>query len=79
MGPELVRDTAATIAASRDLHERIARPNLFVKIPATAQGVPAIQAMIAEGRSINITLIFSLGRYAQVIDAYLSSRARGFR
>jgi transaldolase len=72
VAPEIARDTDATIAAARQLHERIARPNLFVKIPATAEGVPAIQAMIAEGRSINITLIFSLARYAEVIDAYLS-------
>ena len=60
------------MAAARALHDRIAAPNLFVKIPATAEGVPAIQAMIAEGRSINITLIFSLTRYEQVIEAYLS-------
>ena len=53
------------MAAARGLHERIAEPNLLVKIPATAAGVPAIQAMIAEGRSINITLIFSLARYAR--------------
>ena len=72
VAPELARDTQATIVAGRRLHERIERPNLFVKIPATAQGVPAIEAMIAEGRSINITLIFSLTRYAQVIDAYLA-------
>jgi len=72
VAPEIARDTHATIAAARQLHERIARPNLFVKIPATGEGVPAIQAMIAEGRSINITLIFSLARYAEVIDAYLS-------
>jgi transaldolase len=72
VAPEIARDTDTTIAAARQLHERIARPNLFVKIPATAEGVPAIQAMIAEGRSINITLIFSLARYAEVIDAYLS-------
>jgi transaldolase len=72
VAPELARDTEATIAAARQLHERIAQPNLFVKIPATGEGVPAIQAMIAEGRSINITLIFSLARYAEVIDAYLS-------
>jgi transaldolase len=72
VAPEIARDTDATIAAARDLHERIDRPNLFVKIPATAEGVPAIQAMIAEGRSINITLIFSLGRYAEVIEAYLA-------
>ena len=72
VAPELARDTTATIAAARGLHARIDEPNLFVKIPATAEGVPAIQAMIAEGRSINITLIFSLTRYAEVIDAYLS-------
>jgi transaldolase len=71
VAPELARDTDATTAAARDLHQRIRRPNLLVKIPATAQGVPAIRAMISEGRSINITLIFSLGRYAEVIDAYL--------
>jgi transaldolase len=72
VAPELARDTDATIAAARRLHEWIAQPNLLVKIPATGQGVPAIQAMIAEGRSINITLIFSVARYAEVIDAYLA-------
>jgi len=72
VAPELARDTDATIKAARDLHQRIAEPNLFVKIPATAEGIPAIQAMTAEGRSINITLIFSLDRYAEVIEAYLS-------
>jgi transaldolase len=70
--PELARDTPGTILAARWLHERIAQPNLFVKIPATAEGIPAIEAMIAEGRSINITLVFSLGRYAEVIEAYLA-------
>jgi transaldolase len=72
VAPELARDTAATLTAARELHKRIDEPNLFVKIPATAEGVPAIEAMIAEGRSINITLIFSLARYAQVIEAYLA-------
>ncbi len=72
VAPELARDTDATVAAARRLHERIAQPNLFVKIPATGEGVPAIQAMIAEGRSTNVTLVFSLARYAEVIDAYLS-------
>jgi transaldolase len=72
VAPELASDTGATIAAARDLHQRIAKPNLLVKIPATAAGVPAIEAMIAEGRSINITLIFSLSRYRQVIEAYLT-------
>ena len=68
----LAHDTAGTIEAARWLHERIDQPNLLVKIPATAEGVPAIQAMIAAGRSINVTLIFSLSRYDEVIEAYLS-------
>jgi transaldolase len=72
VAPELARDTKATIDAARGLHQRVDQPNLFVKIPATAQGAPAVEAMIAEGRSINITLIFSLTRYAEVIEAYLS-------
>jgi len=72
VAPDLAHDVEGTIAAARDLHERIARPNLMVKIPATAEGVPAIHRMIAEGRNINVTLIFSLERYAEVIEAYLS-------
>ena len=64
VAPELARDTAGTISAARDLHARIDRPNVLVKIPATPEGIPAIQAMTAEGRSVNITLIFSLQRYA---------------
>jgi transaldolase len=71
VAPELARDLNATVAAARALHQRIALPNLFVKIPATAEGVPAIRTMISEGHSINVTLIFSLSRYAEVIDAYL--------
>ncbi|HEY6622637.1 MAG TPA: transaldolase [Acidimicrobiales bacterium] len=72
VAPSLARDTDGTIASARDLHERIDEPNLFVKIPATAEGVPAIKQMISEGRSINVTLIFSLDRYAEVIEAYQS-------
>jgi transaldolase len=72
VAPELAGDTPGTIAAARDLHRRICAPNLMVKIPATEAGIPAIRAMTAEGRSINITLIFSLARYEQVIEAYLS-------
>jgi transaldolase len=70
--PSLAHDTEATIAAARALHERVGRPNLFVKIPATKEGVPAIEASIASGRKINVTLIFSLERYEAVIEAYLS-------
>jgi transaldolase len=72
VAPDLANDTEATIRAARDLHERIGEPNLLVKIPATSAGVPAIEAMVAEGRSINVTLIFSLDRYRQVLEAYLS-------
>ena len=66
------RAAAATTTAARALHQRIDQPNLFVKIPATAAGIPAIRATISEGRSINITLIFSLARYGEVIEAYLA-------
>jgi transaldolase len=71
VAPDLAHDTAGTIASARRLHEAIARPNLLVKIPATAEGVPAIRQMISEGRSINVTLIFSLDRYNDVMEAYL--------
>jgi transaldolase len=76
VAPELAHDTAATITSVRNLHTRINLANVFVKIPATAAGVPAIEAMIAEGRNINVTLIFSLSSYRQVIDAYLSGLER---
>lgn len=67
--PTLAHDSAGTLAAARELHERIARPNVMIKIPATKEGLPAIRTMIAEGRSVNVTLIFSLERYAEVLDA----------
>ncbi len=70
--PGLARDTDGTIASARALHERIDEPNLFVKIPASAEGVPAIRQMISEGRSINVTLIFSIDRYLDVMEAYVS-------
>jgi len=72
VAPALARDTDGTIAAARELHERIDEPNLYVKIPGTAEGIPAIRQMISEGRSINVTLIFSLDRYQEVMEAYLS-------
>ncbi len=72
VAPSLARDTEATIEAARGLHQTIDEPNLFVKIPGTAEGLPAIQTMITEGRSINVTLIFSLERYAEVMEAYIA-------
>jgi transaldolase len=72
VAPELALDTERTIDAARQLHERIDQPNLYVKIPGTKPGIPAIRQMVREGRKINITLLFSLERYAEVIEAYLS-------
>lgn len=72
LAPDLARDTARSIDAARALHERIDEPNLFVKIPATPVGVPAVRKLIGEGRSINITLLFSLERYDEVIESYLA-------
>ncbi len=69
--PSLAHDEAGTASAARALHEQIARPNLMVKIPGTVEGIGAIRQMIAEGRSINITLIFSLDSYQRVMDAYV--------
>ena len=69
--PRLARDGAQTLTAARELHERINRPNVMIKIPATEEGLPAIEQMIAEGRNVNVTLIFSLERYQQVMDAYI--------
>lgn len=70
--PGLAHDSSGTEQAARELHERIARRNLMVKIPATEAGVPAIRAMIGEGRNVNVTLIFSLERYVAVMEAYLA-------
>jgi transaldolase len=72
VAPSLAHDTEGTIKAARHFHELVDEPNLFVKIPATAEGVPAIRAMFAEGRSINITLLFSVERYGEVIEAYMA-------
>jgi transaldolase len=70
--PGLARNTDATIAQAQDLWKIVDRPNLLIKIPATAEGLPAITAVIGEGINVNVTLIFSLDRYRGVIDAYLS-------
>ena len=72
VAPDLAANTQGTIEAARHLHATINRPNLMVKIPATAEGVPAIHQMISEGRNINVTLVFSLERYGDVMEAYIS-------
>jgi transaldolase len=74
--PNLAYDTEATIAEAQRLHELVDRPNCFVKIPATEPGLAAIEEMIARGRNINVTLTFSLQRYAEVVEAYLRGLER---
>jgi transaldolase len=69
--PRLARNTAATIAEARALWWAVDRPNLFIKIPATVEGLPAITQATSEGISVNVTLIFSLERHSAVIDAYM--------
>src|SRR3984885_7591738 len=72
VGPRLARETDKTIAEARQLWWLVDRPNMFIKIPATAEGIPAITATLAEGISVNVTLIFALERYSDVIDAYMA-------
>ncbi len=70
--PTLAFDAAATVAQAKQLFARVGRDNVMIKIPATREGLGAITAVLAEGISVNVTLIFSLERYAEVIDAYLA-------
>ena len=70
VNPHLAHDTEGTIAAGKSLWALIDRPNVMIKVPATLEGLPAITALIALGISVNVTLIFSIKRYGQVIDAY---------
>jgi len=70
--PRLANETDKTIAEAKQLWWLVDRPNIFIKIPATPAGVPAITATLAQGISVNVTLIFSLERYGEVIDAYMA-------
>jgi transaldolase len=72
VSPLLARDTGGTLEAARHLNTLIDEPNLYVKIPGTAEGLPAIRQMIAEGRSVNVTLLFSVERYREVMEAYIA-------
>ncbi|MEX2030016.1 MAG: bifunctional transaldolase/phosoglucose isomerase [Anaerolineales bacterium] len=76
VSPTLARNSTETLEEARRLWSAVNRPNVMVKIPATAQGIPAIEQAIAEGININITLIFSLDRYGEVIEAYLRGLER---
>jgi transaldolase len=72
VSPDLAHDTDATISQAKELWAKVDRPNVHIKIPATKAGLPAITEVIGSGISVNVTLIFSLERYAAVIDAYLA-------
>jgi transaldolase len=74
--PRLARDTDATLTQLRWLHQTLALPNVMVKVPATEEGLPVIEDATAEGRNVNVTLIFALSRYEQVIEAYLRGLER---
>ena len=76
VSPELAHDPAPTVAEARDWVKRVNRPNLLIKVPATREGIAAIEDLIAEGISVNVTLIFSLDRYRSVIGAYLDGLER---
>ena len=75
VSPLLARDTQGTIAAARRLFGEVGRPNVMIKIPATREGLPAITTALGEGINVNVTLIFSLERYAEVLDAWVAGLA----
>jgi transaldolase len=74
--PELAHDSAATVEQALELWNRLARPNVMIKVPATEAGVRAIEELTARGVNVNVTLLFSVARYEQVIDAYLAGLER---
>jgi transaldolase len=76
VSPNLARDTAKTIAEARRLWSAVGRPNMMIKVPATLEGLPAIQQLIGEGINVNITLLFGLPRYRQVAEAYMAGLER---
>ncbi len=72
VSPKLARDTAGTLAEARRLWAAVNRPNLLIKVPGTREGLPAIQQLIGEGINVNVTLLFSVSRYREVVEAYLT-------
>ncbi|MSR28235.1 MAG: transaldolase [Phycisphaerales bacterium] len=76
VSPLLANDTAATVDQAKDLHARAKRPNLFIKVPGTAEGIPAIEELVAAGISINVTLLFSKSQYLAAAEAYLRGLER---
>lgn len=75
VSPHLAHDTSGTIEAARHLWREVHRPNLMIKVPATVEGLPAIEQLIAEGINVNVTLLFSVRRYEEVVHAWLRGLA----
>jgi len=76
VSPHLAHDTDGTVDAARQLWKMVERPNLMIKVPATRAGIPAIETLIGEGINVNVTLLFSVARYQEVMDAYLRGLER---
>lgn len=72
VSPRLAHETERTVAEARELWATVGRPNVMIKVPATAEGLPATEQLVAEGININVTLLFSIDRYRQVLDAFLA-------
>jgi transaldolase len=79
VSPHLARDTAGTVAAARRLWAAVGRDNLMIKVPATREGLPAIERLLAEGVNVNVTLLFSVERYAEVFEAFTQGIAASAR
>jgi transaldolase/transaldolase/glucose-6-phosphate isomerase len=73
VSPLLARDTEGTVAEARELWQRLDRPNIMIKVPGTAEGLPAIRQLLGEGINVNVTLLFSVGRYVETLDAYMDA------
>ena len=76
VSPRLARDTASTVAEARRLWQEVGRPNLMIKVPATDEGIPAVETLIAEGINVNVTLLFARSAYERVAEAYLRGLER---
>jgi len=74
--PDLARDTERTIARARELFDAVGRPNVMIKIPGTREGLPAVEETVASGVPVNVTLIFSVRRYEEVVEAYMKGLER---
>lgn len=79
VSPDLAEDSAGTITEARELHDRLDRPNVMIKVPATQAGLTAIEQLTADGISVNVTLLFSVDRYREVANAYMNGLERRLR